>query len=96
MMNNLQTKTGTGTAVTFGYDENGGWVHIVMGAGVGAAAATGGAVSSATSYTGNYLSEKYLWQHDVKWDNGDLWAGVGKAAAIGAVSSGLMYGLSDR
>ena len=56
MMNNLQTKTGTGTAVTFGYDENGGWVHIVMGAGVGAAAATGGAVSSATSYTGSFDS----------------------------------------
>lgn len=63
------------------------------GAVVGGAA--GSAVGSATSYTGNYLSEKYFWQHDVQWDKGEFWAGVGKSAAFGAVSSGLMYGLND-
>ena len=70
------------------------WLQSAFaGAVVGGAA--GSAVGSATSYTGNYLSEKYFWQHDVQWDKGEFWAGVGKSAAFGAVSSGLMYGLND-
>lgn len=96
-MGDLSKRAGAAAAAT------GGAVTGIAGVGLQSAlagavvgGAVGSAVGSATSYTGNYLSEKILWQHDVKWDNGDFWAGVGKAAAIGAVSSGLMYGLSDR